>query len=153
MLSKLTERKVIFRRKISEDDGKSIILVMISQTMKKNYERYGDMLCFDITYKLLMRKKEEFRHTGMGFFIGSDENSRILLYGMAVITQETSDNFYILFEFFFDMMVLIPESILTDDQRALGNALNRLKISKKYNYVHLLDWYHKVDALKKHLRR
>jgi hypothetical protein len=57
MLSKLTERKVIFRRKINEEDGKSIILVMISQSMKKNYERYGDMLCFDITYKLLMRKK------------------------------------------------------------------------------------------------
>jgi hypothetical protein len=101
MLSKLTERKVLFRRKINEDDGKSIILVMVSQTMKKNYEKYGDILCFDITYKLLMRRKEEFRHTGMGFFIGSDENSRILLYGMAVITQETSDNFYILFEFFF----------------------------------------------------
>ena len=41
--------------------------------MKKNYERYGDILCFDITYKLLMRKKEEVRHTGIGFFIGMDE--------------------------------------------------------------------------------
>jgi hypothetical protein len=47
----------------------------------------------------------------------------------------------------------IPESILTDDQRALGNALQRLKIAKKYTYTHLLDWFHKVDALKKHLRR
>jgi hypothetical protein len=50
-------------------------------------------------------------------------------------------------------MIYIPQCVLTDDQRALGNALQRLKIVKKYEYAHLLDWYHKVDALKKHLRR
>lgn len=32
-----------------------------------------------------MRKKEEVKHTGMGFFIGQDENSRVILYGVAVI--------------------------------------------------------------------
>lgn len=53
--------------------------------MSKNYQRYGDMLCFDITYKLLMRKKEEVRHTGIGFFVGQDENVRIVLFGVAVI--------------------------------------------------------------------
>jgi len=40
--------------------------------MKKNYLKYGDHLCFDITYKLLMRKKDEDKALGVGFFIGSD---------------------------------------------------------------------------------
>lgn len=53
--------------------------------MKKNYLYYGDSLCFDITYKLIMRKKEERRAVGVGFFIGQDENSRIILFGLATI--------------------------------------------------------------------
>ncbi len=121
--------------------------------MKKNYERYGDILCFDITYKLLMRKKDEVKHTGIGFFIGMDENSRILLYGVAVIQHESSDHFYMLFEFFFEMMCSVPQTILTDDQRAIGNALYRIKKDKKYDYVHLLDWYHKLEAVKRGIKR
>lgn len=34
------------------------ILLLVSETMKKNYLKYGDQMCFDITYKLLMRKKD-----------------------------------------------------------------------------------------------
>jgi hypothetical protein len=42
------------------------------------------------------------------------------------------------------MMGHIPETILTDDQKAIGYALEKLKIDKKYQYVHLLDWFHKM---------
>lgn len=57
----------------------------MSDTMKKNYSKYGDILCFDITYKLLMRKKDETKHLGIGFFIGQDENSRIIVFGVSTI--------------------------------------------------------------------
>lgn len=70
MLRKLTERKVSFRRKM--ENGKSTILLLVSDSMKKNYTKYGDILCFDITYKLLMRKKSETKHLGVGFFVGQD---------------------------------------------------------------------------------
>jgi hypothetical protein len=40
--------------------------------MKKNYAKYGDNLAFDITYKLLMRRKEDTKHIGVGFFVGQD---------------------------------------------------------------------------------
>lgn len=83
MLRKLTERNVSFRRKKKND--KTIILLLVSESMKKNYLNYGDNLCFDITYKLLMRKRDETRHLGIGFFIGQDGNSRIILFGVATI--------------------------------------------------------------------
>jgi hypothetical protein len=70
MLRKLTERKVSFRR-----DGEheiSPLLLLVSETMKKNYWKYGDNLAFDITYKLLMRRKEDTKHIGVGFFVGQD---------------------------------------------------------------------------------
>lgn len=40
--------------------------------MKKNYIKYGDILCFDITYKLLKKKVGEAKHLGVGFFVGQD---------------------------------------------------------------------------------
>ena len=42
------------------------------------------------------------------------------------------------------MMASVPQTILTDDQRAIGSALERIKRHKRYDYVHLLDWYHKL---------
>ena len=55
MLQKLTQRKVTFRRKI--ENGQTVILLLLSETMRENYRLYGDMMCFDITYKLLKRKQ------------------------------------------------------------------------------------------------
>jgi hypothetical protein len=53
--------------------------------MRKNYERYADLLCFDITYKLLKKKKKQVKHLGVGFFVGQDENTRITLFAMCTI--------------------------------------------------------------------
>lgn len=76
--------------------------------MKNNYKNYGDILCFDITYKLLMRKKDETKHLGVGFFVGQDENTRIILFGLSTILHESADNFVILFNFFFEMVACMP---------------------------------------------
>lgn len=95
--------------------------------MKKNYQKYGDNLAFDITYKLLMRKKDDERYVGVGFFVGQDENIRITLFGLCTIRSENTENFMKLFSFFFDLVGGIPESIVTDDQKAIGFALDRLK--------------------------
>jgi len=53
--------------------------------MKRNYLSYGDNLCFDVTYKLLKKKRGEAKHLGVGFFVGQDENSRIVLFGLSTI--------------------------------------------------------------------
>lgn len=69
--------------------------------MKKFYLQYGDVICFDVTYKLLKKLKNQVSHIGVGFFVGQDENTRIILFGMSTISYETSENFQIMFEFFF----------------------------------------------------
>ena len=70
----------VFRR-----DAENGILLLCSDTMRKNYERYADLLCFDITYKLLKKKKKQVKHLGVGFFVGQDENTRITLFAMCTI--------------------------------------------------------------------
>jgi len=46
---------------------------------------------------------------------------------LSTIEHESAENFMILFDFFFEIMGQIPQTILTDDQRALGYAIERLK--------------------------
>lgn len=55
--------------------------------MQSNYLKYGDLLCFDVTYKLLKKKKKQAKHIGVGFFVGQDENTRIVLFGMNIISD------------------------------------------------------------------
>jgi hypothetical protein len=81
--------------------GKTTIIILVSESMKKNYIKFGDILCFDVTYKLLKKKVSEPKHLGVGFFVGTDENSRIVIFAVSTIRHETADNFQILFEFFF----------------------------------------------------
>lgn len=122
--------------------------------MKSNYKKYGDLLCFDITYKLLKKSRKQMKHLGVGFFVGQDENTRIVLFGMCTIAHETTDNFAKLFSFFFEVMEeRIPKTVLTDDQRTMGTALEKLKIERGYDYNHMLDWYHKIEAMKRNIKR
>ena len=53
--------------------------------MKNSYLQYGDVICFDITYKLLKKMRYQANHVGVGFFVGQDENTRIMLFGMCTI--------------------------------------------------------------------
>lgn len=142
MLKKLSERKILFRRKMQ--NGKTTILLLVSETMKKNYTKFGDIVCFDITYKLIKKKVGQAKHLGVGFFVGQDQNSRIVIFSVSTIRNQTSECFQILFQFFFEIVTYIPETILTDDQKAIGIALKRIKNMKNYSYTHLLDWYHKM---------
>ena len=69
--------------------------------MKTGYKKYGDLMCFDITYKLLKKKKKQLKHLGVGFFVGQDENTRIVLFAMCTIANECSEDFKQLFGYFF----------------------------------------------------
>lgn len=58
-------------------------------------------MCFDITYKLLKKKKNQKKHLGTGFFVGQDENTRIVLFSMCTIDTESTEDFKVLFSYFF----------------------------------------------------
>ena len=73
---------------------------------------------------------------------------------MCILSVETTVNFKKLFEYFFECMdENIPKTIITDDQKAIGLALDQLKIEKQYEYIHLLDWFHKIENMKRKLKR
>jgi hypothetical protein len=64
------------------------MLVLASNTMKKNYIRYGDLLAFDILPHQLNSQNNDQVYS-IGVFTVGDTSARLLLVGMAVLKECT----------------------------------------------------------------
>jgi hypothetical protein len=61
------------------------VLVAVSPNMRKNYEKYGEMVSFDITYNLLKNVSSNGHRYRIGVFCVTDSNIRILMAGIALV--------------------------------------------------------------------
>ncbi|XP_065876597.1 protein FAR1-RELATED SEQUENCE 5-like [Euphorbia lathyris] len=86
--------------------------------MKVDYDYFGDVVCFDTTY----RKNKEGRSFAM--FIGVNNHKQTLIFGAALLYDETAETFIWLFDTFVNTMSgKKPKSILTDQDPAMAKAL------------------------------
>ncbi|XP_065877113.1 protein FAR-RED IMPAIRED RESPONSE 1-like [Euphorbia lathyris] len=86
--------------------------------MKVDYDYFGDVVCFDTTY----RKNKEGRPFAM--FVGVNNHKQTLIFGAALLYDETAETFMWLFETFVNTMLgKKPKSILTDQDPAMAKAL------------------------------
>lgn len=76
-------------------------MVMASPDMRRNYRRYYELLSFDITYNLLKMFTSDGKRFRLGVFCVTDTNIRILLAGIAIISEERIQDMYKMFSFFF----------------------------------------------------
>lgn len=53
--------------------------------MRRNYAKYGDIVSFDITYKLLKNYTSDDLQYNVGVFCVFDTNIRILMVGLAIV--------------------------------------------------------------------
>jgi hypothetical protein len=63
------------------------MIVTASPSMKRNYQKFGDLLSFDITYNLLKNVTSDNNYYRLGVFCVFDTNIRILMAGIAIISQ------------------------------------------------------------------
>ena len=61
--------------------------------MKNNYRLFGDVLTFDITYKMLKKKNPFGNYYGLGFFFGQDTNSRLVLFAICLFAKDQIEYF------------------------------------------------------------
>jgi hypothetical protein len=77
------------------------------------------------------------------------KNMEIIIFAVCVLCEETKDAFKRLFANFFEMVSGCPQTIITDEQKAIKIALSELKESNKFVGVHLLDSFHLLRNVKK----
>ncbi|XP_058076319.1 protein FAR1-RELATED SEQUENCE 5-like [Magnolia sinica] len=107
-----------------------------------DYERFGDVICFDTTYKT--------NEYGRPFapFIGVNHHRQTVIFGAALLYDETIDSFKWLFRTFCDAMCKKePQTILTDQDKAMSNAI---KIELP-GTVHRICVWHMFQNACKHL--
>ena len=77
------------------------LLLMSCPEMRKAYEEYGDVVCFDVTYNLLKKRYMDNKQWGVGFFCGIGHNLEIAVFAVTLICNESKDSFKRLFLNFF----------------------------------------------------
>lgn len=86
--------------------------------MKVDYDYFGDVVCFDTTY----RKNKEGRPFVM--FVGVNNHKQTLIFGDALLYDEIAETFMWLFDTFANTMSgKTPKSILTDQDPTMAKAL------------------------------
>jgi hypothetical protein len=127
-------------------------MVIVTPTMKKNFREYGDILSFDITYKMLKNTTNENQRYRLGVFCVTDTNIRILLAGIAILCDETTATMAKVFSFLFELHQKEPQSIVTDQQLSMESAIQLLRESDAYHGIHLFDPWHVLQTIKRKLK-
>ncbi|XP_062021084.1 protein FAR1-RELATED SEQUENCE 5-like [Rosa rugosa] len=106
-----------------------------------DYGLFGDVVSFDTTY----RTNEANRPFGV--FVGFNHHRETVIFGAALMYDETSDSFTWLFETFLEAMSnKAPKSIFTDQDAAMAKACANVMP----NTYHLLcTWHIMQNAIKK----
>ena len=86
--------------------------------MKLDYEYFGDVVCFDTTYK----KNKEGKPFAL--FVGVNHHKQTIMFGAALLYDETFETFMWLFDSFQKAMFgKKPQTILIDQDVAMAKAL------------------------------
>jgi hypothetical protein len=61
------------------------LIVTVSPQMRRNYQLYGDLVSFDLTYNLIKNLTIDGRRYGLGVFCLTDTNIRLLIGGYSLM--------------------------------------------------------------------
>ncbi|XP_028082886.1 protein FAR1-RELATED SEQUENCE 5-like [Camellia sinensis] len=83
-----------------------------------DYAQFGDVVTFDTTYKL------NNEHTPFGTFVGFIHHRETVIFGAALMYDETAESFTWLFEIFLEAMSnKAPKTIFTDQDATMAKAI------------------------------
>ncbi|XP_019433945.1 PREDICTED: protein FAR1-RELATED SEQUENCE 5-like [Lupinus angustifolius] len=109
--------------------------------MMVDYSYFGDIVCFDTTYK----KNREGRPFAM--FVGVNHHKLSIIFGATLLYDETAETFVWLFNTFSKAVLgKKPQTILTDQDAAMAKAL---KLAWPKTCHRLCIWHLYENAMKK----
>ncbi|XP_009123544.1 protein FAR1-RELATED SEQUENCE 5-like [Brassica rapa] len=107
-----------------------------------DFNLFGDVICFDTTYKT-----NEYDRP-FAPFVGVNHHKQTVVFGAALLYDETTESFKWLFETFLGAMSgKQPKTILTDQSAAMANAIVKCVYDHEEEEDWLLAW---SDTLNKH---
>lgn len=138
MLNMLEQLKIV--PKIDLDGGKVNRIFFATPGMKKNYEFYGDIVLVDSTYRVNQY------NIPLIVYSGVDSGGRNIIFGLALVNDESGETHEWCLEQFFDTHKKLPSLFVTDQDLSLLSVLDH-----KYPQItHFLCQWHIVQNFKRH---
>ncbi|XP_026392399.1 protein FAR1-RELATED SEQUENCE 9-like [Papaver somniferum] len=138
---KLTDPNFFYAIQVDKEDLITNIF-WVDARMMVDYDYLGDVVCFDTTF----RKNKEGRPFAM--FVGVNHHKQSVIFGAALLYDETAETFEWLFDIFAKTMSgKKPKSIFTDQDAAMAKAL----ASEWPETTHRLCIWHIFQNAAKHL--
>lgn len=133
------EEKFIYSIQVDEDDLITNIFWTDSK-MVVDYELFGDVVCFDTTYRKLNDGRP------FGLLCGVNNHKKTIIFGAALLYDETAESFVWLFKTFLAAMSCKkPQTILTDEDAAMAKAI---KIVLPESHHRICIWHMNQNACK-----
>ncbi|XP_059668724.1 protein FAR1-RELATED SEQUENCE 5-like [Cornus florida] len=108
--------------------------------MNIDYGQFGDVISFDITYKVVHGNRP------FAIFLGMNHHWETAVFRAALMYDETADSFVWLFETFLKAMGRkAPKTIITDQDATMAKALKQVMLVTKH---HLCVWHLMNNAQK-----
>ena len=105
-----------------------------------DYKLFGDVVSFDTTYKT----NKEYRP--LAIFVGFNHRREVVIFGAALLYDETMESFQWLFETFFEAMLgKKPNTFITNQYPAMAKAISLVMPN---TYHQLCKWHLMQNALK-----
>lgn len=129
-----------------------------SPQMIRCYQRFGDVVCFDLTYNLLRDRSKTGKQWGLGVFTGMGCNMELVIFGYCLTCSESAKTFMMIFENVFQLLSggqrsKMPSVIITDEQKSINYAITELKKAGKFDGQHLLDIFHVLRNARKNISK
>ncbi|XP_056862279.1 protein FAR1-RELATED SEQUENCE 5-like [Raphanus sativus] len=124
---------------LDEDDMITNILWADDRSIS-DYNLFGDVVCFDTTYKTNDYDRP------FAPFVGVNHYKQVVVFGDALLYDETTESFKWLFETFLGAMSgKQPKTIITDQSAAMANAIVNVFPETKHS---LCVWHIYINAAK-----
>ena len=131
--------KFFYSIQVDEDDLITNIFWTDSK-MVSDYALFGDVICFDTTY----RKLDDGRPFGL--IVGVNNHKKTIVFGAALLYDETAESFGWLFRTFLTAMSgKHPRTILTDEDAAMAKAISEVL---PHSHHRLCVWHMNQNACK-----
>ncbi|XP_078148193.1 protein FAR1-RELATED SEQUENCE 5-like [Carex rostrata] len=104
-----------------DKDSRMVNFFWVDSRARLCYERFGDVVVFDTTYKTNKYCMP------LALFVGVNNHLQSILFGFALLQDETEESFEWLFRTWLDAMNgKAPITILTDQDKAIGNMVKKV---------------------------
>ena len=80
------EGKII--RRIKDTSDNTVCVFIVTESMKKNYKIFGEVINFDTTYRMIKKTNPYGGQYGVGYFMAQDTNLRYVLTGICLYAKD-----------------------------------------------------------------